>query len=132
MIKYFQNNNFLKLLLFAGLISGVFLILFNTNKIIDYTKNEERKKIELWAMAQRDFIENNNPNDDLGNLSLYILTKSFENPVIQVDKKGKILSHKNIFEDDTEIIDSFKLKKILKIISKENDPIEIKFKNVIN
>ena len=131
-IKYFQNNNFLKLLLFGGLISGVFLILFNTNKIIDYTKNEERKKIELWAMAQRDFIENNNPNDDLGNLSLYILTKSFENPVIQVDKKGKILSHKNIFEDDTEIIDSFKLKKILKIISKENDPIEIKFKNSID
>ena len=130
MIKYFPNSNFFKIILFLGLIGGVLVILYNTNKIIDYTKNEERKKIELWAMAQRDFIENKNLNDDLGTLSIFILTKSFENPIIQVDENGKILSHKNIFNDG--VTDSIELKKIFDKISKENEPIEIIFENSIN
>ncbi len=130
MIKYFPSSNFFKIILFLGLIGGVLIILYNTNKIIDYTKNEERKKIELWAMAQRDFIENKNLNDDLGTLSIFILTKSFENPIIQVDENGKILSHKNIFNDG--VTDSVELKKIFDKISKENEPIEIIFENSIN
>jgi hypothetical protein len=48
----------LRLSLVISLAISVFLILINTNKIIDYTKSEERKKIELWASAQKKFIEN--------------------------------------------------------------------------
>ena len=47
-----------------------------------------------------------------------ILTKNFENPIIQVDSKGKILSHKNIFQDATKSIDSNRLKSVLSKISK--------------
>ena len=93
---------------------SVFLILFNTNKIIEYTKNEERKKIELWAMAQKNFIESKNLDEDLGELTFMVLTKSFENPIIQVDANGKILSHKNIFDEKSLVIDSIKLKSVLK------------------
>ena len=100
MIKHYSNINFVRLVLFLGLIISVFTILFNTNKIIEFTKNEERKKIELWAMAQKSFIENKNLEDDIGELTFMVLTKSFENPIIQVDSKGKILSHKNIFNQD--------------------------------
>tara|TARA_B100000768_G_scaffold11189_1_gene10987 strand:- start:622 stop:1800 length:1179 start_codon:yes stop_codon:yes gene_type:complete len=131
-IKHYSNINFVRLVLFLGLIISVFTILFNTNKIIEFTKNEERKKIELWAMAQKSFIENKNLEDDIGELTFMVLTKSFENPIIQVDSKGKILSHKNIFNQDISKVDTIKLKEVLKKISLENDPIEIKFNNSIN
>lgn len=132
MIKTNININFIRLILIIGLIIGVFTILFNTINIIEYTKNEERKKIELWAMAQKNFIENKNLEDDIGELTFLVLTKSFENPIIQVDSKGKILSHKNIYSEQSVEIDSIALKKILEKISLENDPIEIKFNNSIN
>ena len=131
MIKNYLNINFIRLILIIGLIISVFTILFNTNNIIEYTKNQERKKIELWAMAQKNFIENKNLEDDIGELTFLVLTKSFENPIIQVDSIGKILSHKNIYEELVEI-DSIALKKVLEKISLENDPIEIKFNNSIN
>ena len=132
MIKTNININFIRLILIIGLIIGVFTILFNTINIIEYTKNEERKKIELWAMAQKNFIENKNLEDDIGELTFLVLTKSFENPIIQVDSNGKILSHKNIYSEESVEIDSIALKKILEKISLENDPIEIKFNNSIN
>ena len=132
MIKTNININFIRLILIIGLIIGVFTILFNTINIIEYTKNEERKKIELWAMAQKNFIENKNLEDDIGELTFLVLTKSFENPIIQVDSNGKILSHKNIYSEQSVEIDSIALKKILEKISLENDPIEIKFNNSIN
>ena len=127
-----SNINLIRLVLFFGLIVSVFVILFNTNNIIEYTKNEERKKIELWAMAQKSFIENKNLEDDLGELSFMVLTKSFANPIIRVSSSGEILSHKNIFNEESSKIDSVKLKNVLKKISFENDPIEIKFNNSIN
>jgi hypothetical protein len=132
LIKTNININFIRLILIIGLIIGVFTILFNTINIIEYTKNEERKKIELWAMAQKNFIENKNLEDDIGELTFLVLTKSFENPIIQVDSNGKILSHKNIYSEQSVEIDSIALKKILEKISLENDPIEIKFNNSIN
>ncbi len=114
MIKANTNNNLIRLILFIGLILSVFLILFKTNKVIEYTKKEERKKIELWAMAQKNFIESKNLDEDLGELTFMVLTKSFENPIIQVDESGKILSHKNIFDEESLIIDSIRLKSVLK------------------
>ena len=98
----------------------------------NYRFYKERRKIELWAIAQKNFIENKNLEDDLGELTFMILTKNFENPIIQVDRNGKILSHKNIFENTSKAIDSNKLKFTLNKISKENKPIEIKFSDTIS
>ena len=95
----------------------MFFILYETLKIIEYTKSEERKKIELWAMAQKDFIESSNLDDDIGELSIYLLTKNFENPIIQVDKNGKIIGHKNIYDEDKSEIDSLELQKYLEKIA---------------
>jgi|TARA_B110000914_G_scaffold112042_1_gene98067 two-component system, sporulation sensor kinase D len=126
------NNRVIRIFLLLGLITGVSFILINTIKIIDFTKEEERKKIELWAIAQKNFIENKNLEDDLGELAFMVLTKNFENPIIQVDNDGRILSHKNIFEYADKPIDSSQLKSVLNKISKENEPIEIRFSNTIS
>ena len=77
-------------------------------------------------MAQKNFIESKNLDDDIGELSIFLLTKSFENPVIQVDEKGQIIAHKNIFNENEIEIDSLKLKNLLKKISTENKPISIR------
>jgi hypothetical protein len=71
------NNRVIRIFLLLGLITGVSFILINTIKIIDFTKEEERKKIELWAIAQKNFIENKNLEDDLGELAFMVLTKNF-------------------------------------------------------
>jgi len=126
------NNRVIRIILLLGLITVVSFVLINTAKIIDFTKEEERKKIELWAIAQKSFIENKNLEDDLGELAFMVLTKNFENPIIQVDNNGKILSHKNVFDEKNESIDSSQLKSVLTKISKENEPIEIRFSNTIS
>ena len=127
-----SNKSLFKIFLLIALIFGVFFILYETLKIIEYTKSEERKKIELWAMAQKDFIESSNLDDDIGELSIYLLTKNFENPIIQVDKNGKIIGHKNIYHEDESEIDSLELQKYLEKIAVENEPIEIVFNNTID
>ena len=132
MINNKYNNRVIRIILLLGLITVVSFVLINTAKIIDFTKEEERKKIELWAIAQKSFIENKNLEDDLGELAFMVLTKNFENPIIQVDNNGKILSHKNVFDEKNESIDSSQLKSVLKKISKENEPIEIRFSNTIS
>ena len=132
MINNKYNNRVIRIILLLGLITVVSFVLINTAKIIDFTKEEERKKIELWAIAQKSFIENKNLEDDLGELAFMVLTKNFENPIIQVDNNGKILSHKNVFDKKNESIDSNQLKSVLKKISKENEPIEIRFSNTIS
>ena len=132
MINSKYSNRVIRIILLLGLITVVSFILINTVNIIDFTKEEERKKIELWAIAQKNFIENKNLEDDLGELAFMVLTKNFENPIIQVDNNGKILSHNNVFEDANESIDSSHLKSVLSKILKENEPIEIRFSNTIS
>ena len=83
-------------------------------------------------MAQKNFIESKNLDDDIGELSIFLLTESFENPIIQVDENEKIIAHKNIFKEYQTDIDSLKLKSFLKKISIENRPISITFNNSIN
>ena len=48
-------------LIFAFIL--VILILWNTNALFDSLSLQERSKMELWAMAQKEFIENKNPTN---------------------------------------------------------------------
>ena len=80
--------------------------------------------MELWAMAQLEYIENQN----LSNLTFEVLQKSGTNPIIQVDENEKIIEIRNI-EWNNNLNDSIYLYNKLKHIKKENDPILIQYKN---
>ena len=69
----------------------VILIVWNTNVLFQKLKNEERLKMELWAMAQKDFIENKKPN----NLTFKVLQQTGINPMFQVNANDKIIDFKN-------------------------------------
>ena len=113
-----KNSGFL----FAFII--VALILWNTNQLFQKLSKEQRTKMELWAMAQEEYIQ----NQSFSNLTFEVLQRSGINPMIQVDENDKILEIRNVNWDEAKQ-DSTALYKILDQIKKENDPILIQYKN---
>ncbi len=113
-----KNSGFL----FAFII--VALILWNTNLLFQNLSKEQRTKMELWAMAQEEYIQ----NQSFSNLTFEVLQRSGINPMIQVDENDKILEIRNVNWDEAKQ-DSTALYKILDQIKKENDPILIQYKN---
>ena len=108
--------------LFAFII--VALILWNTNRLFQNLSIEQRTKMELWAMAQEEYIQNQN----FSNLTFEVLQRSGINPMIQVDKDGYIIEIRNIPWIE-EKQDSTELYKVLSQLKKENDPIIIQYKD---
>lgn len=104
----------------------VILIIWNTTVLFQKLKSEERLKMELWAMAQKDFIENKDPN----NLTFKVLQQTGINPMIRVDSNDKIIDFKN-FEGIINS-DSLKLYHDLKKIKKENKPIIIQYRDSVS
>ena len=109
-------------LLFAFAI--VVLILWNTNILFKSLSFQERTKMELWAMAQEEYIK----NPSLSNLTFEVLQRSGNNPMIQVDALDKIIEIRNV-DWENEKQDSVVLYARLAQIKKENDPILIQYRD---
>ena len=120
-IKYRLKNSWL-----LGAFAIVALILWNTNVLFQNLKKEERSKVELWAMAQQELIE----NSILSNLTFKVLKQTWNNPMILVDGYGKIIGYKNL-DWDSESQDSLIIFDYLKNIKKENNPIFIRYQDSI-
>lgn len=125
MIGLIKNNFKNSWLLAAFLI--VSLILWNTNLLFETLKNEERKKMKLWALAQEELIENSVVN----NLTFEVLQQTWINPMIQVDQNEKIIGYKNINWDENSK-DSLELYNYLENIKSENQPILIRYKDSLS
>ena len=121
-ISIFKNQLKNSWLLFAFAI--VALILWNTNILFKSLSIQERDKMELWAMAQEEYIE----NPSLSNLTFEVLQRSGKNPMIQVAEFDNIIEIRNINWDEKEQ-DSAVLFNILSKLKKENDPILIQYQN---
>ena len=90
------SNRLIKNLILLGSFIIVIFIIWNTYVLFQSMKKEERKKMELWARAQKELAQNPNLEKDFGILAFDVLQKIGSTPVIQVDKKGKIIDYKNI------------------------------------
>ena len=121
-IKKNKNNSWL-----LGAFLIVALILWNTNILFQNLKKEERAKIELWGMAQKELIENSIVN----NLTFEVLQQTWINPMIQVNSQGKIIGHKNI-DWDPQSEDSLVIYKQLEKIKRENQPILIQYQDSLS
>ena len=108
--------------LFAFII--VAFILWNTNLLFENLSKEQRTKMELWAMAQKEYIQNQSSS----NLNFEVLQRSGINPMIQVDENDKIIEIRNVNWDKKKQ-DSTALYKILAQIKKENSAILIQHKD---
>ena len=102
----------------------VALILWNTNILFQNLSQEERSKMELWAIAQEEYIQ----NQDLNNLTFEILQRAGKNPMIQVNDQGKIIEIRNINWNQKKQ-DSSELYHRLEKIKNENLPILIQHRD---
>ena len=126
------SNRLIKNLILLGSFIIVIFIIWNTYALFQSLKKEERKKMELWARAQKELAQNPNLEKDLGILAFDVLQKIGSTPVIQVNKNGKIIDYKNIERKDDTDKDSVILYSKLEKFKKENAPIKVIYKNIIN
>ena len=82
--------------MFLCIFAIVALILWNTNVLFQILKEEERTKMELWATAQQELIENSDLSRDYGILAFDVIQKIGVTPIIQVDSSDYIKDIKNI------------------------------------
>ena len=67
--------------------------LFVTNLLVKQLKDEERKKIELWAQATKNLVNITGEGDF--SLAIKVISENNNIPVILVDESDSILEHRN-------------------------------------
>lgn len=110
----------------------VSLIVWNTNRLFQLLKEEERIKMELWASAQQELIESTDLDLDFGTLTFDVLQKIGVTPILQINAEGKIIDYKNIEWDAQKDPDSLGLYAMLAAFKKQNEPIPIVYKDIVN
>lgn len=131
MSNFFSQNKISPWVLLS-VFAIVALILWNTNVLFQILKEEERTKMELWATAQQELIENSDLSRDYGILAFDVLQKIGVTPMIKVNALGHIKDFKNIDWDVQRDSDSLKLYNLLSKLKLENAPIPIRYKDVVN
>jgi len=131
MSNFFSQNKIRPWVLLS-VFAIVALILWNTNILFQILKVEERTKMELWATAQQELIENSDLSRDYGILAFDVLQKISVTPMIKVNASGHIKDFKNIAWEVQRDPDSLKLYALLQELKLENEPIAIRYKDVVN
>ena len=121
-----------RLVILILLSATVALILWSLFRLVKQTEIDERQRMEVWALAQKQFVKDIDLNDDVDPLIFEVLTSENSIPMIVVDENDKIISFNNINPQRALLNDSLLLKNTLENLKKQNDPIEIVFENAVN
>jgi signal transduction histidine kinase len=118
---YYKNTLWKLVLLIFAVVIGLFTLLYTQN-LVSSLKNEEKKKVELWAEATRQLI---NSEDIYQNqVFLYSIIENNKTvPVILTDGADSIISARNF--DSLKIQDPRFLKKELARMKEKIRPIII-------
>jgi len=123
-MNIYTNKTFWKLLLLlVTLAVGIFSLMY-TQSLVRKLKEEERKKVELWAEATRQLIKASDQGQDLVFLSS-INDDNTTIPVILTDGMDSIISAKNF--DPEKIGDRRYLRARLERMKENTKPIVIDF-----
>ncbi|MAQ70343.1 MAG: hypothetical protein CMD23_04535 [Flavobacteriales bacterium] len=118
-MKFRFNNIIFKILVVLALgIVGV--TLWYTNNLANKFKQEEKKKVALWAKATKILSNINDVNDDIG-FVFEVVNNNTTVPVIQVNEEGEIIAHRNIKNSTSDIV----LKEEIELMKRRYPPIEI-------
>ncbi|MFO7880393.1 MAG: sensor histidine kinase [Bacteroidota bacterium] len=121
---YKQKKRWKLLLFFIAVLIGAGSLLY-TNHLMKQLSEEERKRVELWAQANKE-IQKANPDQDISFI-FQVLLSNKTIPVMLVNEKDSIISYRNI--------DSLKMKSpefrqnILEEMKSNKEPIEIELLN---
>ncbi|QEE48398.1 sensor histidine kinase [Flavobacterium alkalisoli] len=121
-MQFSNNRSFTRGFIILASFLIVVLIVWNTYYLFQVFKDEERNKVELWAMGTKAI---NDPGlQDTGlELTLRVIRSNNTIPVFKTDKLDNILDNNNISPDILK--DSVKLHNYFEDIKKQNEPIKI-------
>ena len=109
------------ILLLIAVLIGISSLLY-TNKLVNELKEEERKKVELWASATKQLIDLNNPDANIDFL-FQVIENNNTVPAILADSKGDTISSRNI--DSHYLKNPKNFEKLFHKMKSEHEPIEI-------
>ena len=109
------------ILLLIAVFIGISSLLY-TNKLVNELKEEERKKVELWASATKQLIDLDNPDANIDFL-FQVIENNNTVPVVLADSKGDTISTRNI--DVHRLKNSKYFEKLMRKMKSEHEPIEI-------
>lgn len=107
-----------------GIIS---LILWNTYVFFQKFKEEERRKMEIWSLAQQEIRESIDLEENMSNLPIKILESNTTTPMIMVNDLDGSMNINNIDEEKGK--DKKYLLNLIEQYKKENTPFEISYFN---
>ena len=123
-MNFSKNTKIIRTILIVVSFFIVTAILWNTYDFFQKFKEEERTKMELLSIAQKD-LATKPLNDNTLELALKILNSNHNIPMIITNKKGKISFVNNL--DSIKENDSIYLAKQLAIMKKNNKPIPLNY-----
>ena len=118
-MQFSDKRNLSRWIIILASFVIVVLILWNTYSFFQIFKNEERVKMQNWALAQNK-INTADPNADVDMELPFQIIQEASIPII-VTEKDSIINTINI--DDDILKDKAKLKAYLQKLKNQNDPI---------
>ena len=122
------NRNVARWIIILTSFIIISLILWNTYMFFQNFKAEERSKMRNWSFAQKEVSTTGNLAENISDLPLQILSSNKTTPMITVSKEGEF-DYRNIDEEKAK--DSTYLIKLIEKFKKENNPIEIRYKDEV-
>lgn len=118
-MQFSEKRNITRWIIIMASFVIVVLILWNTYSFFQIFKDEERVKMQNWALAQKK-INSADPNADVDVELPFQIIQEASIPII-VTENDSIINTKNI--DDDILKDKAKLKAYLQKLKNQNDPI---------
>ncbi len=121
-----QNNTTLTRWLF--IIATLFiigLILWNTYAFFNQLKDSEREKMQIWAAAQIELL-NDDKDAVISETALEVIKSNATTPMLVYSHKEGVYAERNIPEDNVQTLQQ--QEKLAQQFSTEYTPIEIKYK----
>ncbi|WP_075591493.1 sensor histidine kinase [Labilibacter marinus] len=121
-MQYYTRKKRFKLWILIGTIIIGSISFIYTAHLVNELKQEEKKKIELWAQATRQLVQPGTDESSI-NLTLEVLKNNTTVPVIIVDSNDSILQYRNL--QAPKASPSIYLKRQLKRMQDAGQSIEI-------
>lgn len=123
-IYMFRNKTLSRWVFILASLIIISLILWNTYIFFTQLKANERAKMEIWAAAYHDFLQNNSADATVGDMILTVIQSNTTTPMILYTHKEKIYTDKNI--DSLDVNTLKKKQRLVEKFESEYKPIEIR------
>ena len=124
-MQFSEKRNTSRWIIIIASFFIVSLILWNTYSFFQIFKDQERVKMQNWALAQKK-INNADPNADVDIELPFQIIQEATIPII-VTEKNSIINTKNIDEDIVK--DKIRLNAFLQKLKNQNEPIVMQISN---